>query len=82
MFLKVLVIGCLVAMEINYTMSEPQGCGMPGYFCPYFRPELTESGNSAESLNQAESRLGNSAAGKGRFKPKFEAFPNNQFNAN
>ncbi len=32
MFLKVLVIGCLVAMEMSYVMSAPQGCDIR-YFC-------------------------------------------------
>ena len=58
MFLKVLVIGCLVIMEMSYVTSAPQGCNQWWYFCE--NPEGLEQVQSETALGYvapAESKI-------------------------
>jgi hypothetical protein len=85
MFLKLLVIGCLVATEMNYVMSAPQGDCSLIYFCRYLmggRP--VQSNIPLPTIEMTKTpEISNSAVGKtenDRFWSKFGALLNEPIN--
>ena len=57
MFLKVLVIGCLVVMEMSYVASAPQGCNQWWYFCGMEGLEQVQSETPLGYATPVESKI-------------------------